>query len=174
MAREGQIQLYTGEGKGKSTAAAGQALRALGNGWRVLFVQFMKSVPSGEVAMLRTCGGGRLRLLRKWDDSFIIGRASDKQVAMGRALWRESLENVEAWRPDLLVLDEVAVAIRYGLIEEDEVLAFLAAKPDPLEVVLTGRDASEKLVEASTLVTEMRKVKHYYDAGVEARKGIEY
>jgi cob(I)alamin adenosyltransferase len=174
MARQGQVQLYTGDGKGKSTAAAGQALRALGNGWRVLYVQFMKSVPSGEVTMLQTCGGENLTLLRKWDDSFIVGRASDKQIAMGRTLWQEAMEKTRTWRPDLLVLDEIAVAIRYGLVEEGEVLAFLAAKPDPLEVVLTGRDASEKLMEASTLVTEMRKVKHYYDAGVEARKGIEY
>jgi len=172
--KQGQIQLYTGDGKGKTTAAAGLALRALGNGMRVLFVQFMKSVPSGEVEMLRRCGGGNVEILRRWDDSFIVGRASDKQIAMGRTLWQEVVEKTRTWRPDLLVLDEIVVAIRYGLVEEGEVLAFLAAKPDALEVVLTGRDASEKLMEASTLVTEMRKIKHYYDAGVEARKGIEY
>ncbi len=172
--RRGQVQLYTGEGKGKSTAAAGQALRALGNGLRVLYVQFMKSVFSGEVAMLEKCGGERVTILRRWDDSFIIHKASVKQKEMGSTLWCDATETLEKEHFDLVVFDEIAVAIRYGLLDEGVVLDWLARRPESLEVVLTGRDASQRLIEACDLVTEMRKIKHYYDRGVEARQGIEY
>ena len=172
--RQGFIQLYTGDGKGKTTAAVGQTLRALGNGLQVVFVQFMKSVPSGEIDMLEKCGGGLIEILREWDDSFIIGNPSEKQIAMSRDLWRKMLKAVETLKPDLLVLDEVAVAIGYGLLNEPEVLGFLKEKPQTLEVVLTGQNASDALMAASDLVTEMKKVKHYYDKGVMARRGIEY
>ena len=172
--RNGQVQLYTGDGKGKTTAAMGQTLRALGEGMAVLFVQFMKSVPTGEVEMLYRCGGEQVRILRRWDDSFIIGEASEKQVALGESLWREAMETLQERSWDLLVLDEICVALRYRLVKEETVLDFLRNRPETLEVVLTGRDASPKLVDAADLVTEMRKIKHYYDRGVEARKGIEY
>jgi len=93
---------------------------------------------------------------------------------MSQDLWRKMLEAVETLKPDLLVLDEVAVAIGYGLLNEPEVLGFLKEKPQTLEVVLTGQNASDALMAASDLVTEMKKVKHYYDKGVMARRGIEY
>jgi cob(I)alamin adenosyltransferase len=172
--KQGQIQLYTGDGKGKTTAATGLALRALGNGMRVLFVQFMKSVPSGEVEMLRRCGGGNVEILRRWDDSFIVGRPNDRQLALARRLWEETMARLEEFTPDLLVLDEIAVAVHYGLIDEPRLLAFLQSRPGSLEVVMTGQKASPAMIDAADLVTEMRKVKHYYDAGVTARKGIEY
>ncbi|RUM43810.1 MAG: cob(I)yrinic acid a,c-diamide adenosyltransferase [Hydrogenimonas sp.] len=172
--REGYIQLYTGEGKGKTTASVGQTLRALGNGLRVVFVQFMKSVPSGEIDMLRQLGDDRIVVLREWDDSFIIKRPSEKQIAMSRSLWQKMVDTVESMQPDLLVLDEVAVAIAYGLLDESEVIDFLKAKPQGLEIVMTGQNASERLMATSHLVTEMRKVKHYFDQGVMARQGIEY
>ena len=172
--RKAQVQLYTGDGKGKSTAAAGQALRALGNGWRVLYVQFMKSVFSGEIAMLQRCGGEDVKILRRWDDSFIIHQASEKQKEMGRTLWRDAMEALENEPYDLAVFDEIAVAIRYNLLDEKIVLDWLASKPESLEAVLTGRDASQRLIDACDLVTQMRKIKHYYDRGVAARQGIEY
>ncbi|WP_456383292.1 cob(I)yrinic acid a,c-diamide adenosyltransferase [Hydrogenimonas sp.] len=172
--KKGWIQLYTGDGKGKTTAATGLALRALGSGFRILFVQFMKSVPSGEVEMLGRCGGEDIVILREWDDSFIIGRPSERQLEMARRLWSETMAHLESFRPDLLVLDEIAVAIRYGLVEESVVLGFLQNKPESVEVVMTGQQASRALIDAADLVTEMRKIKHYYDRGVMARKGIEY
>jgi len=92
--REGYIQLYTGEGKGKTTAAVGQTLRALGNGLRVVFVQFMKSVPSGEIDMLRQLGNDRIVVLREWDDSFIIKHPSEKQIAMNRSLWQKMVDTI--------------------------------------------------------------------------------
>ncbi|WP_201352800.1 cob(I)yrinic acid a,c-diamide adenosyltransferase [Hydrogenimonas urashimensis] len=172
--KKGQIQLYTGDGKGKTTAAVGLTLRAVGEGMRVLFVQFMKSVPSGEIEMLKRCGGSDVEILRNWDDSFIIGKPSAKQIAMCHDLWKRVRRKIDTFKPDILVLDEIAVAISYGLVDEDTVLEFLKNRPQSLEVVMTGRDASERLIASSTLVTEMRKIKHYYDQGVMARKGIEY
>ncbi|WP_456452057.1 cob(I)yrinic acid a,c-diamide adenosyltransferase [Hydrogenimonas sp.] len=168
------MQLYTGENKGKTTAAAGLALRALGNDMKVLFVQFMKSVFSGEVEMLKRCGDDRVEVLRKWDDSFIIGPPSDRQVALAESLWQETMAQIGRFAPDLLVLDEICVALHYGLLEEETVLKFLKNRPESLEVVMTGQGASQALIEASDLVTEMCKIKHYYDKGVLARKGIEY
>ena len=172
--KEGYIQLYTGSGKGKTTAAVGQALRALGNDLRVIFVQFMKSVPSGEIEMLKVLGSDSITVLREWDDSFIIKRPSNKQIEMSQTLWKRMVESVDTMKPDLLVLDEVAVAIEYGLLEESVVINFLKSKPKELEIVLTGQNASEALMEASDLVTEMKKIKHYFDKGVMARQGIEY
>ena len=134
----------------------------------------MKSMPSGEIDMLKRCGGENIAILREWDDSFIIEKPSDGQIAMCRDLWSKMAKRLETLRPDLLVLDEVAVAIDYGLLDEKRVLDFLKSKPDSLELVMTGQNASQALIEASDLVTDMRKVKHYYDEGVMARKGIEY
>jgi len=170
----GKIELYTGDGKGKTTAAAGLALRMMGNGYRVLFVQFMKSGPSGEIPMLQSCGGDKFRLLRRWDGSFIIAEPNESQVKMCRRLWQEFQEALGQSRYEMLVLDEVVVALHYGLIDESELLRFLKERPADMEVVMTGRWATEKLIEASDLVTEMQKVKHYYDLGVMARKGIEF
>jgi cob(I)alamin adenosyltransferase len=174
MENFGKIELYTGDGKGKTTAAAGLALRMMGNGYRVLFVQFMKSEPSGEITMLQSCGGEKFRLLRRWDGSFIIVEPNASQIEMCRTLWREFQEALAQNHYDMLVLDEVVVALHYSLIEESELLLFLKEKPADLEVVMTGQGASEKLIEASDLATEMRKIKHYYDEGLMARRGIEY
>ena len=174
MGNFGKIELYTGEGKGKTTAAAGLAARMLGNGYRVLFVQFMKSMPSGEVTMLQKCAPKALTLLRNWDGSFIIAEATPAQTELCRTLWHTFEKRLQSVHYDLLVLDEVVVATAYRLIEESTLLAFLEKRPEHLEIVMTGRGASQKLIEASDLVTEMRKIKHYYDKGVMARRGIEY
>ncbi len=172
--KKAQIQLYTGDGKGKTTAAAGLAARALGHGWRVLFVQFMKNRKSGEIDFLTLCGGENFRVLRNWDGTFVLSRPSSEQAGMCRDLWKMSLEALKAESYDMVVFDEIAVAISFGLLDEREVLDYLRMKPLSLEVVLTGQGAGKKLIEAADLVTEMKKVKHYYDNGVRARKGIEY
>ncbi len=171
---KGLTQLYTGDGKGKTTAAAGLALRALGNGFGVLFVQFMKGRPSGEVDMLARCGGERICILREWDEHFVVGEPNEREVGMVRSLWERTVRRVAEDTPDLLVLDEVVVAIACGLLEEERLLRFLRERPASMEVVMTGRGASQRLIEASDLVTRMQKVKHYYDRGQKARRGIEY
>ncbi len=172
--KRGYIELYTGDGKGKTTAAAGLALRVLGNGMRVLFVQFLKSEKSGEIEMLKKCGLKNFHLLREWDGSFILTSATPKQKELCENLWTKSLQKVDSFKPDLLVLDEVTVAITFSLLSEDDLLEFLENKPSYLEVVMTGQGASEALIKKSDLVTIMEKRKHYYDKGVVARKGIEY
>lgn len=170
--KRGYIQLYTGDGKGKTTASAGLALRALGNGMRVLFVQFMKGTPSGEIAMFEKLAG--IRVLRDWDNSLVIVKPNAYQHEMCDRLWRRAREAALRDPVDLLVLDEIAITIYYGLLKEDEVLAFLADKPEQTEIVMTGQMASQKLMDTADLVTQMTKIKHYYDINVTAREGIEY
>ncbi len=170
----GMVQLYTGDGKGKTTAAAGLALRAMGSGWKVLFVQFMKSIESAEIEMLGRCGGDSIEIMREWDDTFVVEKPTPKQKLMCENLFDSMRKRVERWRPDMVVLDEVAVAIYFGLLQEERVLDFVKKRPQSLEVVMTGRNATDAMIEASDLVTRMEKVKHYYDTGVKARKGIEY
>ncbi len=174
MSDLGYIHLYTGDGKGKTTAAVGVTIRALGNGLKTLFVQFMKSMPSGEIEIFHGCGREMITVMREWDGGFVVDGAGEKEAAMCKDLWKKSLKCLDTKKFDLFVLDEIAVALYYGLLEEEEILRFLKEKPKHLEVILTGRHASDRLVAACDLVTEMRKVKHYFDAGIEARRGIEY
>ncbi len=172
--KRGMVQLYTGEGKGKTTAAAGLALRAMGSGWKVLFVQFMKSVESAEIEMLGRCGGDSIEIMREWDGTFVVEKPTPKQKLMCENLFDSMLKMAERWRPDMVVLDEVAVAVYFDLLQENRVLDFVKNRPQTLEIVMTGRNATDAMIEASDLVTRMEKVKHYYDTGVKARKGIEY
>ena len=172
--KRGMVQLYTGDGKGKTTAAAGLALRAMGSGWRVLFVQFMKSIESAEIGMLGRCGGDSIEIMREWDDTFVVEKPTPKQKLMCENLFDSMRKRVERWRPDMVVLDEVALAVYFGLLQEERVLDFVKKRPQSLEVVMTGRNATDAMIEASDLVTRMEKIKHYYDTGVKARKGIEY
>ncbi|BBG66245.1 Cob(I)alamin adenosyltransferase [Hydrogenimonas sp.] len=168
------VQLYTGEGKGKTTAAVGLTLRAMGNGWKVLFVQFMKGRRSGETEMLERCGGGNLKTLRNWDGSFVLEGATPEQIGMVEELFASMQRELEEFQPDLLVLDEVVVAVTLGLLPQSRLLDFLKSRPESVEAVMTGRGATEEMVQMCDLVTEMRKIKHYYDRGIEAREGIEY
>ena len=173
-ALRGQIQIYTGDGKGKTTAALGLALRAAGHGYRTYFGQFLKARPSGERAAARKLGGlitfatfGRPGLLRLKDrpDPEDVRRAE-----RGLALSRKAMLS---GRYDLVVLDEVNAALYFGLLDLADVLAFLDEKPPSVELVLTGRRAPAALIRRAGLVTEMKAVKHYFDAGVPARRGIE-
>lgn len=170
---EGYVHLYTGDGKGKTTAALGLVLRALGHGLRCAVLQFMKADPSyGEIVMLGRLG---VPVVQCGLDHYVIkgeATAADREAAAaGLARARELVTSGDY---DVVVLDELATALFFELLDVDEVLDLLAARPPGVELVITGRRAAEELVEAADLVTEMRAVKHYYDAGVEARPGIEY
>lgn len=171
---QGRIQVYTGDGKGKTTAALGLALRAAGHGLRVAIVQFMKGWPGyGErkgVEWLPTVAihpFGR----RGWVhpdnpepedyDGAAAALAYARQVMLGGLI-------------DVVVLDEVNVALDYGLLDLEDVLALLDGKPPAVELVLTGRNAHPQVVARADLVTEMRKVKHPYDRGLDGRQGIEF
>ncbi len=170
---EGFVQVYTGDGKGKTTAALGLVLRALGQGLRPAVLQFMKSDPSwGEIVTLRKLG---VPVRQCGLDHWVLkGEASAEDLAAAAAGFDEARGLVESGQYDLVVLDELVTAVFFELVSLDRVLALMALKPAAVELVITGRRAPDELIAAADLATEMRPLKHYYDAGVEARPGIEF
>ena len=168
----GLLQVYTGDGKGKTTAAAGLALRARGAGLAVTFVQFVKGGrESSELAPLRAAGVLVLRPAAP-RSGLLRGAATPEDRAAAAAAWAAARSALADETRDLVVLDELHAALRHGLVETDEVLAALAARPARLEVVTTGRGAPEALLAAADLVTEMTPVRHPYP-DVPARRGVE-
>lgn len=172
----GLIHIYCGDGKGKTTAAAGLAVRAAGAGKRVLFVQFLKGQPSGEIALfeeLPTISVLRAQTNTKfsWDMT-----AEEKEGIRSRNnnLLAEAFQEAHNGSCDLLVLDEVFGACSAELLDENKLLAFMRAKPEGLELVLTGLNPSQAFIDNADYVTEMRKIKHPYDKNILARKGVEY
>ncbi|MBM4031753.1 MAG: cob(I)yrinic acid a,c-diamide adenosyltransferase [Planctomycetes bacterium] len=170
----GFVQLYTGDGKGKTTAALGLALRAAGRGLRSYMGQFMKGRPGGEheavgrlagLITIETYGSGRFLRPDEPPDPVEAALARD-----GLARARAAMLSGE-YR--LVVLDEACVAVAYGLLSVGEVLAFIREKPDGVELVLTGRGAPPELIAAADLVSDIHALKHYLAQGVEAREGIE-
>jgi cob(I)alamin adenosyltransferase len=170
----GLIHLYIGDGKGKTSAAVGLAVRATGWGAKVAFVSFMKSWETGEVFSLETLG---VNVLRSEGQLKFIFQMNDEEKAACRSEQQKLLAaaKLEAEADaDLVVLDEVLDAVTTGMLTEDELRDFLANKPDKTEVVVTGRDPMPWLIEISDYVTELQKVKHPYDKGISARKLIEF
>jgi cob(I)alamin adenosyltransferase len=178
---KGYVQIYTGDGKGKTTAALGLALRALGAGLSVFIGQFIKGMRYSEIealdrlskAFLRKDGSPSLEV-RQFGRGCFIRRAPEpadiEAAAAGLEAAREAMLS-EKW--DLIILDEINVALTIGLLAEGEALRLLDERPAGVELVLTGRGAPESLLARADLITEMREVKHYYQRGVEGRKGIE-
>jgi len=169
---KGYIHVYTGDGKGKTTAALGLAVRALGAGMRVFLARFMKTRKGGELAAFEKLGEG-LDVGSYGRGGFITGRSSEDDRREAVRGLRETREKVMSGEYDVVILDEVNVALYFGLLPLVEVLEIMDSKPDGVELVLTGRNAPPEIIEHADLVTEMRKVKHYYDRGVTARPGIE-
>lgn len=169
---EGYVQVYTGDGKGKTTAALGLALRASGHGLRTYIGQFMKGQRYGELEALRDNVHITIEQYGEVHHIYEDSVTADdvERARRGLELAREAMLS---GRYDIVVLDEINVAIWFGLIETEEVLAFLDERPAEVEVVLTGRRAPQALIDRAHLVTEMRMVKHYYEQGVGARRGIE-
>ncbi len=163
--RKGEVQIYTGDGKGKTTAALGLCFRALGRGHRVRVIQFLKAERCGEHIMAEKIG---LEVTR-----CPMGRRSGP-CAVPCPLLKEAERLLEENAADLLVLDELMAAIRHGCVKLDEALSLLDKRPENTEIVMTGRRAPRELVERAGRVTSMEKVKHFFDAGVPAREGIEY
>jgi cob(I)alamin adenosyltransferase len=170
---DGYVQIYTGDGKGKTTASLGLVLRALGRELRVCFLQFMKSDPTwGEIVTLKRLGVAVEQCgLGHWVHK---GEASEEDLAAAAAGFEKARALVDSGDYDLVVLDELMTAVYFELVPVDAVLTLIAGKPTAVELVMTGRRAPQALIEAADLVTEMRPLKHYFDAGVKARKGIEY
>lgn len=172
----GQIHLYCGDGKGKTTAAIGLLVRALGNGKRCVLVQFLKGGESGEIAFLQGCPN--LTVYRGKQGTSFFSKMSPEEKEETKKLHMENLEKainlVETGKCDLLVLDEVCAAFRYGLVEEQTLRSLVQHKPETLELVLTGRNPAEFMVEAADYLTEMQLKKHPFQKGIGARKGIEF
>jgi cob(I)alamin adenosyltransferase len=174
LERVGLIQVYTGEGKGKTTAAFGQALRAAGQGLKVFIIQFLKGgIETGERIALKGHPAIRIEAFGRagWVKR---GRLMPEDQEMARQALSRARDIMEAGGADVLILDEINVAIAYGLLSLEEVLDLLGRKPKSLEVILTGREAHSRLLERADLVTEMREIKHPGQKGVGARKGIEF
>ena len=169
---KGYVQVYTGNGKGKTTAALGLALRASGHGMHTYIGQFMKGQPYGELDALRD---HPYITVEQYGDVRCIRReeVTPEHVAQAQRGLERAREAMLSGKYDIVVLDEVNVTVWFGLLDVEEVLAFLDEKPEPVEVILTGRRAPQELIERADLVTEMREVKHYYEQGVLAREGIE-
>ena len=173
---KGLIHCYTGDGKGKTTAAAGLALRAAGRGKRVLFAQFLKDGTSGEIAALKQLPGVVCVPCPKISGFFrsMTAEEQDETRRMSTAYFDEVTGRAAEEGFDLLVLDEFMAAYALEIIDRERALSFLREKPDGLEVVLTGRDVPEEVAALCDYLTECRKVKHPFDKGITAREGIEY
>jgi cob(I)alamin adenosyltransferase len=172
--KHGLIQVYTGDGKGKTTCAFGLALRAVGQGFQVYIIQFLKGQDTGELKAaqrlapeLTLRGFGRPALVN-------LKEPAPADLALAREALDLAREVIAAGDHDLVILDEINVALAYNLVPLSEVLDLLGRRPPWVEVVLTGRAAPAELVAAADLVTEMVPRKHYWEAGIKARRGIEW
>ncbi len=172
--KQGFVQIYTGNGKGKSTAAIGQAVRAAGLGMRTYIAQFMKEYPYSELVSLKH--------LSEWitveqfgGDEFVYKKESpgDEDLAKAKNGLQTAKEKMLSDDYDIIILDEAIVAIYFKLIKTENLVEFIKSKPENVELILTGRYCPNELIELADLVTEMREVKHYYQKGIISRKGIE-
>lgn len=172
--QHGLVQVYTGDGKGKTTAALGLALRAAGHGFRVYIIQFMKGWPEyGELRSVELLPTVRLRQYGR--KGFVHPqRPLRRDFELAREALEDARSSMLSGEVDILILDEINNALEIGLIELQDVLALLEQRPGQVEVILTGRRAPPELLERADLATEMRNLKHPFEKGIESRKGIEY
>ena len=171
MVRHGLIIVHTGDGKGKTTAALGLAIRAWGSGLRVLILQFIKGKRrSGELETLETLG----LETRQLGLGFTNRGDLDLHKAAARAALDEARREILSGAWDMIVLDEINCAVKFGLLEAEEVMELARLRPRQMHLIFTGRDAPTELIEAADLVTEMKLVKHPFQAGVAAQAGIEF
>ncbi len=177
--QHGYIQVYTGDGKGKTTASLGLAMRALGRDWKVLIVMFTKGGNDyGELNSFRQLSdkiADNLTIVQAGLDRVIYksneNEQDHKKIKKGWNIVKKAVKNDEY---QLIIMDEANIAIDMGILDVDEVIKVLESKPDEMEIVLTGRNAHPKIIEIAHLVSRIEPVKHYWDKGVYARKGIEY
>jgi len=171
---KGYIQIYTGNGKGKTTAALGQAMRAAGNGLKTFIVQFMKDYPYGEIKSIKRFSDC-IRLEQYGNDTFVLRKKQPdhKDITAAQQALKQAQKAMLSAKYDIVIMDEVCVAIYFSLLETRDLLSLMKEKPEALELILTGRYCPPELIEKADLVTEMQEIKHYYQNGVAARKGIE-
>ncbi len=172
--KKGYTHIYTGNGKGKTTAAIGLAVRAAGTGLKSYIVRFMKEYPYSEL--------NSLKYLSEWitieqygGDDFVYRKElpGEQEIKKAKQGLARAYSMMECGKYNIIILDEVCVAIYFGLFAEDDIFSFIKSKPHNIELILTGRYCSDRLFSLADLVTDMKEVKHYYEEGVLARKGIE-
>ncbi len=170
---KGLIQVYTGNGKGKTTAALGLALRAAGRDKKVLIIQFMKKWDYGELYSIKQIPQITIKTFGTKD--FVYkGKAREIDYREARKAFVEGVQGAISGKYDVVIFDELNIALDFGLLEIQEVVNFLKDKPEAVEVVITGRNAPPELLDLADLVTEMREIKHPFQKGIQARIGIEY
>jgi cob(I)alamin adenosyltransferase len=175
--RKGLIIVYTGPGRGKTTAALGTALRCVGQGLKVLMVQFIKgSWHYGELEAARMLGEERFKILPMGRGFVKVGaeKPHPEDIRLAQQAWEFARENLLGGQYDLVILDEINYVISYKMLDPGVVVEALKKKPEMVHVILTGRNAHPSLVELADLVTEMRELKHPYHKGISAQRGIEY
>lgn len=178
-AKHGYIQVYTGDGKGKTTASLGLAMRALGRCWKVLIIMFMKGGNDyGELNSFRNLSpeiSNNLTIIQAGLDRIVyqnnITDADTTAVKEGWELAKKAIKNDEF---NLIILDEANIALDMGFIDLNEMIDVLKNKSEEMEIVLTGRNAKQEIIDIAHLVSEIKPIKHYWDTGITARKGIEY
>lgn len=170
---KGYIHVYTGNGKGKTTAAFGLALRAVGAGKKVYFAQFVKGKTYSEIKAV-TQYVPSIKIKQYGLGCFIVKKPTIDDVNAANAGLKEVATILETGEYDLVILDEANIAVYYNLFSVDELISVIKQRNPNTEIVITGRYAASELIEIADLVTEMKEIKHYYNNGVEARKGIEF
>lgn len=177
MLKNGYIQVYTGDGKGKTTCAIGQGVRAVGTGLKVIMIQFLKGGPTGELNSLKSFGDNfTVHRFEKQRD-FVWNLKEDeieelkKEIREGFSFLKDTVEKGNC---DMLIVDEIMGVLSNGFLEVHEVVEVLKSKKENMEIILTGRNVPPEIIEVADLVTEMKPIKHYFDKGVQSRKGIEF
>jgi cob(I)alamin adenosyltransferase len=171
---KGLVQVYTGNGKRKTTAALGLALRAAGHRFKVLMIQFLKGgIAYGELRAAKKLAP-YLTIVPMGRENFVNKKKPDPMdVRLAQKAWELAQRSVHSRKYHLVILDEINVAVEYGMVPLKELLALMKNKPEKVELVLTGRWARPEILRRADLVTEMREIKHYYKKGIESRIGIE-
>lgn len=169
---KGYIQVYTGNGKGKTTAALGLALRAIGAGKKAFIGQFVKGMHYSELDAIKT-HLNNIEIKQYGLDCFIVNKPEEKDIIAAKKGLDEMKNIILSGKFDVIIMDELNIALYYKLFDVKEVLDILKRKPPHVEIVITGRYAPEPIIDIADLVTEMKEIKHYYQQGVQARKGIE-
>ncbi len=169
---KGYVHIYTGDGKGKTTAALGLAIRAAGAGLQVFLAQFIKGKQYSELNTLSRLTD-RIAVEQFGLPRFINGKPSLPDIEAARYGLERVKSSMLSGRFDMIIIDEGNVAVNYGLLTRQDILDLIAMKPENLELIITGRDALPEIIDKADLVTEMKAVKHYYNNGVDARAGIE-
>jgi cob(I)alamin adenosyltransferase len=169
----GYVQVYTGNGKGKTTAALGLALRATGAGKKVFIAQFIKGRTYSEITAINNYLPA-VTIKQYGMGCFIVNKPCLEDIEAAKKGLEHVSEVIASGEYDLIVLDEACIAIYYELFSVEELIRAISRKKDKTEIIITGRYAPQKLLDFADLVTEMIEIKHYFKSGVEARKGIEY